>query len=1504
MDNEQQKKIITLLQFIRELSMLKTTVIKNIDKEPWFCFFDKLPHDETNIVLNYHDHTDKDSSEQFTNSSIFSIRKPEFFPCPQPSNVFKSWLRPGWDRYLLNAEIKSPNITAKEYISTEKFNDSPLRIRLYYAWLKQRTAWAMQQRQIHKVRRFFVELYQLYASLQRDNESFELMLGNGILINQDAQIRHPLFLKKVKLTFDPEFNIITICDTDTPPELFTALLNDIDNINHAAVQQIKENLSKKHYHPLDRHDTYYFLKTVIHSLCPESVFLSNDETIPENAQDKLVLLMKPIFFVRKKVDGIERFINMILTDIKHSTYLPTALLEIIGTAPAPHTPSISEKSLAEKLAQFNGEDKDILLIKPANREQLTIAQKIEHNDAVLVQGPPGTGKTYTIANLLGHFLAAGKTVLVTSYTKKALQILKEQVPKDLQDLCVSILDESNEDIEKSIDGITEHLSRDTVEELQEKAIVASQTRAKIISELTTVRKELYNNTLTQYTPIEYDGKSLTAAAIARFVSKYADGLNYIPGKVKAYAALPLSFSELTTLYRSNTVLTQEDESTLLVQPPNPTQFISPGRFYQLVATINAQREKISRLAKSISMHIKFDDFNKKLLLEDANGRIISLTKPEDAALKKLSSYIQNFDHTEEWMIAAAAVGKTDNEAKKNWETLLEGITNTCYFAEGLTEEMMELTVKFNKDCNFTNLIATIEEMRKIFQKNDRIPHWQYLLHNRYKKAEEMIEVNGHPVFSAQDCTAVLHMLQLREMRQKCAVLWDKLLATYGVPQFMTLNEGKAPEIVAKRMIKPIKRYLNWYANELPTLLVIIKMAGLKKEEIFYYRQFASELENTKHIFTVIPHLLVGILQIQTAHLLYYNAKKALASSRANFTLPVGTYQGLISNLSNAFNAYDSASYEQYFGKLQKLYAKFALLKERQQLLNKLAATAPQWADSIRKRNGIHGDGQVPRTIEDAWHWKQYETILHQINANSLDKLQEKNTKLGYSYRHITNELVKYSAWQHLLERTNHKMRQSLLGWQQTIKKIGKGTGKNAAHLRTVAKNLMIECQKTVPAWIMILNDAINNFVPGKTTFDVLIIDEASQADICALPLFYLAKKIIIVGDDKQVSPVAANISSDKINALISMYIKDNIPNWQLYTTTSSVYDIAKTSFQPLMLLEHFRCLPSIIGYSNNLCYNNKIQPLRDSNDCKLQPTIVNYHVNGSREDKINKVEANAIAALLLSCLQLPEYEDKTFGVISLLGSQQADYIFEILIDKLSPEIIESKHILCGDAYSFQGDERDIIFLSLVDSNDTELPLRTSGTGIEESIKKRYNVAASRAKDQLFIVHSLDKDTDLKEDDIRKSLLDYAANPVSCATTDTNLPIPELTEAVANDLSAQHYHLIKNRLIGNYRLDIVVTYMQEKVAIQCDSIDAYSNIDIAAKVQLQIVLERLGWRFIHIRGSEYYLHPQKTVEDVTKKLQAFGILPSIQPDNSQLKQILLREIQKRTDQYIEEWSAAK
>src|SRR6185369_11460090 len=116
----------------------------------------------------------------------------------------------------------------------------------------------------------------------------------------------------------------------------------------------------------------------------------------------------------------------VLEDLEHGGALPTALTRIVGIEP-----ERAERTAAGDLADMAGAPPDVLLSKPANAEQIDIVRALERHEAVLVQGPPGTGKTHTIANLIGHLVAQGKRVLVTSHATKALRMVREHIVEEI-----------------------------------------------------------------------------------------------------------------------------------------------------------------------------------------------------------------------------------------------------------------------------------------------------------------------------------------------------------------------------------------------------------------------------------------------------------------------------------------------------------------------------------------------------------------------------------------------------------------------------------------------------------------------------------------------------------------------------------------------------------------------------------------------------------------------------------------------------------------------------------------------------------------------------------------------------------------------------------------------------------------------------------------------------------------------------------------------------------------
>src|SRR5262249_13325922 len=290
---------------------------------------------------------------------------------------------------------------------------------------------------------------------------------------------------------------------------------------------------------------------------------------------------------------------------------------------------------------------------------------------------------------------------------------------------------------------------------------------------------------------------------------------------------------------------------------------------------------------------------------------------------------------------------------------------------------------------------------------------------------------------------------------------------------------------------------------------------------------------------------------------------------------------------------------------------------------------------------------------------------------------------------------------------------------------------------------------------------------------------------------------------------------------------------------------------------HFRSVPEIISFSNQLSYEGKIRPLRAASSTYLKPACVPYRVDGVREGDVNPREAEAIVALIKAMTLHPAYAGKTIGVISMVKEDQAALIQSMLHKRIDAVELQRRRILAGLSAEFQGDERDIILLSMVDSSTGDTALRTVREGAYELVKKRFNVAASRARDQMWVVHSFDPMHHLKADDLRFQLLQHARDPGSAlqaSNPDGTRPSSPLEREVAKRLTEAGFRVKQQMSVGHFRIDMVVEGDEKRLAVECDGDRYRSPESLAEGTARQAVLERLGWPFVRIRGSAFYRDP--------------------------------------------------
>jgi len=300
-----------------------------------------------------------------------------------------------------------------------------------------------------------------------------------------------------------------------------------------------------------------------------------------------------------------------------------------------------------------------------------------------------------------------------------------------------------------------------------------------------------------------------------------------------------------------------------------------------------------------------------------------------------------------------------------------------------------------------------------------------------------------------------------------------------------------------------------------------------------------------------------------------------------------------------------------------------------------------------------------------------------------------------------------------------------------------------------------------------------------------------------------------------------------------------------------------------------------------------LEPVRQFGADRLEPILTRYVKNGYVKSKgtgsINEPEADAIVNEIVSCCGDPKYKDKTVGIISLLSSsKQAKLIESKLIDKLGAEEIEKRKIICGDAYDFQGDERDIIFLSMVSA-----PIDQNGQSIrpgpltKEQDMRRFNVAASRAKDQLWLFHSCTLN-DLSPSCFRYKLLQYCLDPkVELTTFDgkgvtENLlldPFDSLFEQrIFLRISQRGYRIVPQYKIAGYSVDLMVYGMKGRLAVECDGDHWHGPEQYEHDMGRQRDLERYGLRFWRIQESVFNRDPDTALNSLWETLSECGIFP--------------------------------
>src|SRR6267142_2383390 len=1459
-------KLTRVFRYLEALNQHRNPAKRQLREQPWSLRLRDLP-EHASIQLGgakslKTKNGSGEDSELGGSNYVLKAQRPRLTRPPEPPEEIAAWLEDGWDdpssAFAVRPALEESEISAAPTIVS--FTDDAARTASLERWKLLRDEWAKTEKPARAAMKIFESLYSLYGRIDREAERVELVLGDGILSwrRADGGIYHPVLLQRLQLQFDASVPEFTLSEADHPVELYSALFQSMSDVDGRAIGRCREELEQEGFHPLVNGSTSGFLKRLVVQLSPRGEFL--DDRAPDGEVSDPRIGRDPVIFLRARTLGFAAAIEGILADLRTREDLPWSLLNIIG-----EESSIPETGNTHPSASGSAPaDSEVLLSKPANPEQIRIAQQLEEHGGVLVQGPPGTGKTHTIGNLVGHLLAQGKSVLVTSHTTKALRMVRHHIVPELRPLCVSVLEsdlDSRKQLESAVGSIAERLSRADAGSLEMQAKKLESERLDLLEKLDEIRNQLTEARADEYRDIAIGGKSWAPADAARQVMQEKEAHGWIPGPVAAVAPLPLSPGELADLYRTGVSISREDEHELSGQLP---ELYDLPRSEDFEASIS-ERDRLGN-----------EDLDLRSDLWESGAAQSSPAEVETLAAALVQA-VEPLSGKDKWKLAAVYAGRYGDVHRQPWDQLISFVRLVHREAANAKESF----VKYGPEASENSVAKEQEriagEILAHLEGGGKLGTFTLFTHKPWGQFLEQTKVNNTRPRLPEHFQALRQLFRLKGFREDLGARWDRQVATLGTPHASEM--GEELEKTLMQYCDSIEDCLDWQQKLWLPLQQQLKDIGLRWDK-FLAEQPAvvgPDGELTR-IRIAVTDALLPILdsRFKKLKLLQLEEEFRDLKSRLKLAARVAKASKVIGQLLAAVTDENCNRYREAHEHLLELKSKQADLDLRRTLLTKLETAAPAWSAAIRNRTGVHGRSEPPRDAASAWTWRQLNDELDRRASVSLEVLQAKSEKLREQLRRVTVELIDKRSWASQARRTSSRQRQALVGWLDTIRRIGKGHGIRVSLLRAEAARKMSECRGAVPVWVMPLSRVVENFDPRTTRFDVVIIDEASQSDVMALVALYLGKTVLVVGDHEQVSPSAVGQDLGVIQNLIFQYLR-GIPNADLYDGQISIYDLARQSFGgTTCLVEHFRCVPEIIQFSNMVSYDGRIKPLRDASRVHLRPhTIAHRACGSSRDGKINRQEALTVASLLAAATEQPEYKKNdagqplSFGVVSLVGDEQAIEIDNLVRAHVSPDRYELHRVLCGNAAQFQGDERDVVFISLVDTAERgSLSLRD-----QELFKQRFNVAASRARDQMWIVHSLSPNVDLKADDLRRQLIEHAEDPgrlMHVLEEKEKRTQSNFEREVMKRLATAGYRVTPHWKIGTFRIDLVVEGDGKRLAIECDGDRYYPLEKLPEDMDRQSVLERMGWIFTRIRSSEFLRNPARAMKPVFEKLEILEI----------------------------------
>ena len=506
---------------------------------------------------------------------------------------------------------------------------------------------------------------------------------------------------------------------------------------------------------------------------------------------------------------------------------------------------------------------------------------------------------------------------------------------------------------------------------------------------------------------------------------------------------------------------------------------------------------------------------------------------------------------------------------------------------------------------------------------------------------------------------------------------------------------------------------------------------------------------------------------------------------------------------------------------------------------------------------------------------EFDSNLYEEQINKYQELIKKYNSLcvGETIEKITSKFE------------DPEMKRSASSPIGALRKLCMSSGKGIS-IRNTLNKFEDLIRMYFPCFLMSPLAAAQYLDVNSKKFDIVIFDEASQIPTSeAIGPIARGNSLIVAGDPQQMPPsdYFSVTSGDQEESLDG---EDAL----LEDAESLLDDCIAIDMPRIRLAFHYRSKhESLIRFSNHNFYGGDLFTFPSTDNLKSHVSFI--HVDATNKKKgsdISTEEIEAILNVLKQLLENKNTKNKSIGIIVFNSAQQEKLEDEVdsFLNKNQEYLTlthwteedSNKKLFVKNLENVQGDERDIIIMSVGFLKGHDGKALINGPLALAKGERRLNVAASRSIEQMIVISTIyanDIDEVGKKNQGAKNLKDFlrfAQNSNGFVLDQTNdSDNKDLAFFISKELKEKGYECDVSIGSSEFKVDLAVRKPNKQeyiLGILLDEKPLNGNVSCRDRFYVEpVILKTLKWKILRIYTVSFLRYKSKTIKKIIETIES-------------------------------------